>query len=175
MRIEVDRLSEAGESLAHTYGAEELAINDERASLRGGAKVMGQASRQGPRVRLSGAITAAVEIQCDRCLRPVVVPVETEFDVTYIPAAMEAETPESAELHAEDLDSSVYEGDAVDLDEVVREQVLLTLPSRFICQEECRGLCPVCGIDLNTQTCACEQSQTDPRWAALAALKQGKG
>jgi uncharacterized protein len=79
---------------------------------------------------------------------------------------------ENVELQAEDLILSAYEGDAVDLDEVVREQLLLALPSRHLCREDCQGLCQKCGANLNDGHCSCEQGEVDPRWAALANLKK---
>src|SRR5215213_1252628 len=80
--------------------------------------------------------------------------------------------PEEVELQAEDLILSAYEGDAVDLDELVREQILLALPSRHLCREDCKGLCQRCGANLNNGPCSCEQGEVDPRWAALADLKK---
>jgi len=71
-------------------------------------------------------------------------------------------------------DGAAYEGDAVDLDELVREQILLALPSRRLCREECKGLCPTCGADLNAGRCACEQREVDPRWSALADLDKSR-
>ncbi len=79
---------------------------------------------------------------------------------------------ENVELQKDDLIRSVYEGDAVDLDELVREQILLALPTRTLCREECKGLCPECGANLNAGECDCAQKEIDPRWAALADLKK---
>lgn len=174
MQIEVDRLDETGESFAHTYAPDEILLEDERAELRRGPEISGNASRQGEQVRLRGRISAEVEARCDRCLSPVSVPIAAEFDETFIPVVLDAETDEAKELQAEDMNFSVYEGEAIDINELVREQVLLALPTRLLCQEECQGLCPVCGADKNTQACTCEQTEIDPRWAALAALKQDR-
>ena len=73
------------------------------------------------------------------------------------------------------MDFSTYDGDRIDLDEIVREQILLALPTRQLCAEDCKGLCPSCGANLNEKACGCEQQQTDPRWSALEALKRGDG
>ena len=174
MRIEVDRLSERGEAFAHTYAPGELALEEEGLSLTVPVSVEGRATRKGSEVRLRGRIRTTVEVACDRCLRPVPFAVEEEFDVRLEPAETETESEEQAELQPEDLDVSVYEGDAVDVDELAREQILLALPTRLHCREDCKGLCPTCGADLNETNCACEQKQTDPRWAGLAALKESK-
>lgn len=170
MRIEVDQLERGGISFARTYEPEELSLEDERARLIDAPQVNGGASRKGNEVRLHGQITARAEVDCDRCLKALSVPVETEFDVTYIPASAYLKN-ETAELQAGDLLLSVYEGDSIDIDEIVREQILLALPERALCREECHGLCPICGIDRNTNNCDCADKETDPRWAALKNLK----
>ena len=171
MRIEVDKLEKAGQPFAYIYAPGELALEDERALLTEGPELSGRASRDREQVRLRGRIKAAVEVACDRCLQAVAVPVEADFDVTYLPADAPAAN-EATGLQAEELSFSVYAGEAIDLDELAREQILLALPVRQLCREECRGLCPTCGADLNTQTCACRPEEIDPRWDALKALKR---
>ena len=174
MHIEVEKLDEAGESFAHRYAPDALALNDERARLIGETEVAGTARRKGAQVRVRGSLTGSVEVVCDRCLQPVALPLEIEFDVQYIPAEVARGVAENVELADEDLDASIYDDEAVDIDDLVREQVLLTLPLRVLCREDCKGLCPTCGADLNKETCRCEQREVDPRWAALADLKNGK-
>lgn len=170
MRIEVDQLEGSAKPFAHTYAPEELILDEESARLTEAPQVRGSASRKGNEVRLRGKLTARAEVDCDRCLKALDVPVETDFDVTYIPAS-DYVSNEKAELQEDDLLLSVYEGDAINLDDIVREQILLALPVRALCGEECKGLCPVCGINRNADTCACEDKETDPRWAALKDLR----
>lgn len=175
MRIEVERLTEAGQAFAHTYGPGDLDVGDERVRLAGPARVEGRASRKGEEVNVRGTLRADLVAPCDRCLRPVALPVEAEFDLDYLPREAESRAGEETELLREDLDASVYEGEHLDVDDLVREQLLLALPTRLRCGEECRGLCPTCGADLNTETCACAEKEVDPRWAALAGWKQERG
>lgn len=170
MRIEVDLLESGGRKFAHTYEPQELILDEEHARLTSAPQVQGSASRKGSEVRLRGSITARAEVDCDRCLKAVSVPIETEFDVSLIPASEYLEK-QTAELQKEDLLLSVYEGDSVDVNEIVREQILLALPARALCGEECKGLCPVCGTDKNSNACACENKEADPRWAALKDLR----
>jgi uncharacterized protein len=169
VQIEIEPLTETSKPFAHTYSPAELPLADEGARLLTAAQVAGRISRKRQRLHVEGAITAEVEVNCDRCLAPITVSVKTEFDVSYDPAGME-EAAEN-ELHADDLATSFYSGESLDLDELVREQLLLALPTRSLCRAECRGMCPTCGIDLNTQTCNCAQKEIDPRWAGLAGLK----
>ncbi len=174
MHIEVDRLDEVGVSFAHTYAPGALALNDEHAKLSGETSVAGTANRKDAHVRVRGNLTGSVEVVCDRCLQPVALPLGVEFDVQYIPAEIARGLTENVELADADLDASIYDDGVVDIDELVREQVLLIMPLRVLCREDCKGICPTCGADLNNETCMCEQREVDPRWAALADLKTGK-
>lgn len=166
MRIELDKLEGRSAKFAYDYSADELVLDDEHARLSEPPQVTGQVNRSGHEVRLRGEIKARAEVECDRCLRQVTVPIETSFDVTYVPATDYVEQG-TAELQEEDLGLSVYEDEVIDVDELVREQVLLNIPARALCTEDCKGLCPVCGANRNETDCQCESQQTDPRWGAL--------
>ena len=172
MRIEVDRLAESGESFAHTYAPGELSLEDENVRLTAETTVEGRASRKRDEVKIKGVIRGAVEVACDRCLTPVAGALEVEFDAAFVPRERAVSAGENVELQEEDLAVSVYEDEAVDVDELVREQILLALPTRQLCREQCLGLCPTCGKDLNAGRCSCHQGEVDPRWAALADLKK---
>ncbi|MET0648703.1 MAG: DUF177 domain-containing protein [Pyrinomonadaceae bacterium] len=171
MQIEVENLTAAASPFAHTYRAEEVELEEEGARLLSDVAVEGSATRKGEQVRLRGTLRTEVELLCDRCAAPESAPLAVEFDTSFIPQEVEAVKAENVELQAEDLILSAYEGGAVDLDELVREQILLALPSRHLCGEDCKGLCQRCGADLNRNQCSCEQGEVDPRWAALADLK----
>ncbi len=172
MQIEVENLTAVATPFAHTYRAEEVELEEEGAQVVADASVEGGASRKGEEVRLRGVIRTEVELLCARCAAPQRAPLAVEFDTSFIPQAVEAVKAENVELQAEDLILSAYEGDAVDLDELVREQLLLALPTRHLCRDDCKGLCQKCGANLNENHCSCEQGETDPRWAALADLKK---
>jgi uncharacterized protein len=169
MRIELDKLEDKDASFAHRYEPEEIVLDEEHARLTKPPEVSGRASRKGDEVRLRGKITATAEVDCDRCLKSVAVPIETDFDVKYIPAA-DYRASDAAELQEEDLNVSFFEGETIDVDELVREQVLLALPVRALCTEDCKGLCPTCGADRNTDSCNCNSREIDPRWEGLEKL-----
>ncbi len=173
MRLELDKLLEKKGTFAHAYRLDELSLEEENMRLTAAPEVTGRITRDGLRFRLRGKITAQAEVDCDRCLTAIAVPVETEFDVTYVPQADYA-AEEKAELQEEDMTLSVLEGEAIDVDELVREQVMLALPTRALCRDDCKGLCPVCSINKNTDACACESKEIDPRWAALKNLVNSK-
>jgi len=65
---------------------------------------------------------------------------------------------------------SVFDGEAIDVDEIVKEQIVLAVPTRMLCREDCKGICPECGADRNKGDCNCATNDIDPRWAALKDL-----
>lgn len=173
MRIELENLTETETSFAHTYTPDELSLEDERVSLAAPLRVELRARRKGEEVILRGSVAGEVEVACDRCLRAVRSPLAAEFEYDFTPqdAARETED-EGRELHAEDFNRAVYDESQIDMDALVREQVLLETPSRAICDEPCKGLCAKCGANLNEQDCGCAHEEIDPRWSALAGLKE---
>jgi uncharacterized protein len=74
----------------------------------------------------------------------------------------------------EDLTLSVFDGAVIDVDDLVREQLLLALPAQVLCQDECKGLCPICGGDKNLKNCNCQEAEIDPRWAGLKEIVNRK-
>jgi uncharacterized protein len=123
--------------------------------------------------RLVGSVKAELELACSRCLEPLRLPVAAPFDLRYLPAARAAEEPER-EVREEDLGTSYYDHDELDLNELMREQFYLVLPMKPLCREDCRGLCPQCGINRNTGTCGCSLAWEDPRLAALKSLGRSR-
>lgn len=116
-------------------------------------------------VVVRGEIEGALDQECRRCLDPVVVPLHEEVTFVYAPPDV---------LGGED-DGEIRvlpaEAREVDLEEPIREEVLLAAPTYTLCDPDCRGLCPRCGADWNETTCECAVEEPDPRWDALRALK----
>jgi uncharacterized protein len=171
MLIEIERLNERGVDFEQTYAPDDLSLEDEYARLATNARVVGRASRQRDAISVEGTIDTAVETVCDRCLAPVTLPVNVAFKAEL---GLADAAGEAAELQDADMDFSTYEGDAIRLDEIAREQILLALPTRQLCAADCKGLCPTCGANRNAETCGCEQRETDPRWSALAEMKRSE-
>lgn len=134
---------------------------------------------EGENVFVRGNMDAWVEVACSRCVGPVKVPVDDDLFVTFMPsarlpqagAASDDAEEEDAESDDDDLDLYPYDGEEVDLAPLLRDQVVLAIPFAPLCDEDCKGLCPVCGIDLNTGSCTCDRAVVDPRWGALKNLK----
>jgi DUF177 domain-containing protein len=122
-------------------------------------------------IRVAGNVATDLEILCARCLDPVHYPIQREFDLLYRPAGSDSGGDKEVELHDKDASISYYEGDGLELEDVLREQMLLAVPIKTLCSENCKGLCPHCGKNLNTDGCECAQDASDPRWDALKELK----
>jgi uncharacterized protein len=159
-----------GLTFRHQYAAGELDTGEYGFGLKDPPLVTGRANRVGMDLRLRGEIKTALCAPCDRCLIDVVFPIEIPFDLLYSPGDPGAGHAGEHELHERDLDFGVYENDEIELDELVLEQLELFLPSRVLCKDECRGLCPQCGADLNLEQCDC-RPEVDSRWQVLADLK----
>lgn len=170
MLISLVKLPAEGRRFEHTYAADELDLTGREFAFVAPPTVRGQVNRVGQEMRVKGMVSARLEGACDRCVEPVELPVEQEFDLFYLPEDPLAGTGGETELHGRDLDFSVYQSDEIDLDELVLEQLELALPTRLLCREDCRGLCGQCGANLNEAGCNCEPP-VDPRWQALADLK----
>ncbi|MEW6210600.1 MAG: DUF177 domain-containing protein, partial [Acidobacteriota bacterium] len=97
--------------------------------------------------------------------------IDQTFDLVYIPPLKTSSAHDEKELGSDDLSVGFYQGQAIDLDDVVREQVELALPMSRLCKEDCLGLCQQCGADLNEGPCQCDAEESDPRWATLKELK----
>ena len=118
---------------------------------------------------IEGRVAIAAEMPCSRCLETTRLSLQSSFHYTFAP--LPSLPQEDVELSATDLDFAYYEEDVIDLDAAVFEQLLLQIPFKPLCAESCRGLCPHCGIDLNTTSCDCRGEVLDDR---LAVLKQFK-
>jgi|SRR5579872_899848 len=121
-------------------------------------------------IRLRGKLSAQLELQCARCLEPVPQDVKREFELLYRPLGADAGRDELSVTDAE-AEIGYYQGDGILLEDVLREQVLLALPLKVTCREDCKGLCPQCGKNLNQEQCSCSTEVEDPRWAALKDVR----
>ena len=121
-------------------------------------------------IRVKGRLATSLELSCARCLEPIVQEVKRDFDLLYRPQGADAGRDEMSVTDAE-AEISYYEGEGVQLEDVVREQVLLAVPLKITCQEHCKGLCPHCGKNLNEGKCNCESPVEEPRWEALKDIR----
>jgi uncharacterized protein len=121
-------------------------------------------------IRLAGGLETSLQLPCARCLEPVAQKVDRKFDLLYRPQGSDAGKEELSVTGAE-AEVGYYQGDGILLEDALREQVLLAVPLKVICREDCRGLCPQCGKNWNVEQCGCEEVADDPRWSQLKEIR----
>ena len=121
-------------------------------------------------IRLRGQFAGRFEGPCARCVEPVEIPLAAEFDLIFRPAAADREATERS-ITAQETEIGYYLKDSLLLEDVLREQVLLSLPVRTLCKPDCKGLCQRCGANRNSQACSCEDGPSALRWEALSGLR----
>ena len=129
-------------------------------------EVHGAASLLEGEIEIRGQLSTTMEAVCARCLDPVLHPVHRNFDLVYrsirtMTRSDEFEVPRGEE------ELGFYHEKGVRLEDVAKEQVLLSLPMKSVCRDDCRGLCPQCGCNLNRESCSCASRRMDPRWERL--------
>jgi uncharacterized protein len=134
-------------------------------------EVRGVAELIDGQIRVTGSFHTRVELVCARCLEEVTEEVSRDFDLFYRPAT-ELAQEEEVRLNDDDTEIGFFQGDGIFLTDILAEQMLLAIPMKVICRSDCRGLCPQCGANLNSEECRCEARPLDPRLAPLARLKQ---
>lgn len=152
------------------YGGEAEQVGD--LAAEGRAEVLHE--HRGPKeivadIRLKGSFRGEFQIPCARCVEPVNLPLSGEFDLLFRPSDVDATGSEHA-ISTPETEIGYYDNGGLALEDVLREQVLLSLPARTLCQPDCKGLCPRCGLNRNETACSCDTGPSDPRWEALADL-----
>jgi uncharacterized protein len=151
-------------------GVQESVCLDGPVEIRGTLALLGKG-----KYRLDATGTAKGRVTCSRCLGPgewvseIVVALTLEMAPTESAGSKE-EDDEGRELEPDELDVAFYEGDEFEIDSAVAEQIVLAVPMKPLCREECLGLCPSCGGNRNESPCACHAESKDPRWEALRGL-----
>ena len=121
-------------------------------------------------IRMLGDLRVEMAGVCDRCVEAAKYSVANHFDLVYVPASEAAQGGED-EVDEAGVDVGYYEGNGIELNDVLREVVLLALPMQMVCSETCKGICPVCGQNRNQVECHCEPEAADDRWSKLRALR----
>jgi uncharacterized protein len=130
-------------------------------------------SRSLGEIRIQGKLTVKISSQCDRCLESTTIPVDRKFDLVYMPSdesrGGEVEIDEGA------IEVGYYDGPGIELNDVLREVVLLALPMQLVCSEACKGICPNCGENRNLRDCGCQPEALDDRWSKLKNFRAEVG
>ncbi len=185
MRVNIDEIKEGGLRRSWDVPREDVdrIVADEPSGCRAGAPLHVDAdlTKIERRVRLVARARVEVQCPCSRCLASVAVAVPVDFELTLVPSDEYEDEPSDTADRAQgkvagsfeptDAEEDVYTGKVIDLDPIVREQLLLALPAYPVCREGCKGLCSVCGANLNERECGCDRKVPDPRWAGLKDIK----
>ncbi len=170
MFIEIERLTPEPLHIQHLYAAGELQFKHDDAILEEPVATDFALTHKGKDLRVEGLVQTAIRYQCSRCLREYSSRVEARFDLCYLPQS-EWKPDEEVELKYEDMGVGYYDGIALDVDLMVLEQIELVMPMKFVCREDCRGLCPSCGADWNEGPCPCKVDTTDSRLVVLGDFR----
>ncbi len=112
-------------------------------------------------LELSAKVSGEMQVRCARCAKPFIT--EVHFPVSEILLREDGEI-------SPDSDVVIFSGHEVDLTDIVADSFFMNVEGQYLCRPDCKGLCPVCGADLNETTCGCDNEVIDPRWAKLAEL-----
>lgn len=164
MKIVLSDITDEGLDLAF-----QEALSSEEFKLLSPARVTLRVEKIGAEVVAEGKVRTSIELQCSRCLRSFAKDLDVNINVVYHPVE-ELKGEEKHEIKDDELDMGFYEGDELDVLDLVTEQILLNVPMKPLCCESCKGICPKCGADLNVAPCACESRETDPRLEILKKL-----
>lgn len=182
MQLGLTRFREAETPFARQFEPAGLAAADDPFRITGPVELVMTVRKDDDLYQLVGHVRAPLELACSRCLEPFAFHVDAPFDLRYLPQHLntgaaggggddEEEDGEAEEVGGDDLSTAFYRDDQIDLAQMIREQLFLVLPMKPLHREDCRGLCPSCGTNLNETTCACQPAWEDPRLAPLKALK----
>lgn len=127
-------------------------------------RVSGSVTNVGKGFLVKARLRCECELECTRCLVPFRYALEPELEEMYYPERLKGSKPEGEDV------ANWFSGDVLDLTDAIRENLQLALPMKLLCREDCKGLCPTCGRNLNEGPCACKREDVDPRWAPLEAL-----
>lgn len=174
LQIAIKAIPETGKEVAIDLGPEWFALwRTEDPGLEfAGARITGTVnlSKHGNDILVRGHLAGYLDLACSRCLTSFTHPVAADFDLLLVPGPGAA-AAEDEELSAADLDLDYYTGEEVDLESLLKEQIILLIPFKPLCDETCKGLCPQCGANLNRETCQCRPQAVNSPFAGLAKLK----
>lgn len=172
MIFEIEEIPEGGLNFEVLEAKEHFGIDQSDCALSGDVKVWGKLTKVEREVLCSCDFNAPLLVVCTRCLEKFPLQVRGKLQIYFIPQVKEHRAGSEVEVQETDIEKEVYQEDQIDLRGPVRDQILLDVPLIRLCRKNCKGLCPKCGIDLNSSQCECKNDgPNDPRFAVLQKLK----
>jgi uncharacterized protein len=121
-------------------------------------------------IHIQGTLQGTLQVACHRCLTTFPWSLKEQIEV-FLVEEEKLEPSEEIELEATELEYEFFDGAIIEIDQLVIEQIFLTLPVKILCSESCRGLCPRCGVNLNEEPCRCEKHAGFTPFSALGAVR----
>ncbi len=172
MIIDVNRLPKEGMKISKDFEFYSESLVEENAVFLEPVHAELMVTKIGEGIFIKGKITTCLSFVCCRCLVPFEFPVNSRFDLVYLPEDLEGM---KEHLEDEDINKLFYYGSKIDIEEVVLEQLNLVFPPKPLCSQDCQGICPVCGKVIESGECSCETKSSDPRLEKLKSLIRDKG
>jgi uncharacterized protein len=170
--IEIEDLKPEPLHFHHIYPIGEIKFSHEDAALSAPVAIDFVLSHRDRNLHVDGTVETALHCKCSRCTRDFSRLIKAGFDLSYLPQPKWSSGDAEIELKYEDMEVAFYDGVALDIDLMALEQIELSIPMKFVCREDCKGLCYKCGADLNDGACLCKNEETDSRLSVLLEFKK---
>lgn len=170
MKLRVSNISESGVHIKALEEPEWLVNLPELCSEGEGIRFLSkigidlQVTRVLKEVTVTGNVHLSIQTSCSRCVEPVRIELSPYVSLVLSPA-------DKISDEDDDLEHETYRDDEIDLSNYLMEQIAISLPIKVVCNEDCKGLCTICGTNLNQETCTCESEKVNPRFAILKNLR----
>ncbi len=170
MKIYLEELSEEVNRFSFINSASELNLEEPEITYLTPVSTQLQVVKNSETLFLTGTVSARVKMECARCLECFQTDLQSEFELIFRRKRPVAGNKPEVELSKEDLITFEYEGEVIDLHDRIRETILLAIPIKPLCSQQCRGLCPICGQNLNEGECGCQQRLSSSKFSELCSL-----
>jgi len=171
MLIDIDKITKDGLKVSRDFDFQSLELVEENAVFLKPVHADLTLARVDEEVWIKGRVTTRLSFVCSRCLTPFELPVDSKFDLVYLPEEMHEIKDELGE---EDIDQLFYQNRQIDVRMVILEQLNLTFPAKPLCSEGCEGICAVCGKIRRDGNCGCQVKETDERLEKLKIFVKDK-
>lgn len=171
MVINIDKIPKEGLSVSRDFEFLSVDLVEENTVFLSPAHAECVVSKAGDEILIKGRLTARLSFICSRCLSPFEFPVDSSFDLVYLPEELDLL---KEELEEDDLGQAFYRDNRINLREIILEQLNLTFPLKPLCSEDCEGICAVCGKVRRNGDCGCQVKEEDPRLGNLKNLVREK-
>lgn len=166
MKINLTDIPLEGLEFRYDEDPRNLYLSDETIRFSGVIAIHMRIGKIGDIINIDGGINASMIVECSRCLKDSPYPINSDFYLEYSPMG-DAQKAEVYRIKKADLETDYYTGDSILLDDIVREQITLSIPISPVCNKDCKGLCPTCGVNLNIKGHECKKVEIDPRFSVL--------